>query len=91
MISDKHDEYFRNSEFYKSCGEDLVAKAFQWAHEADPDALLFYYDYNEINAVKREKIFKLVKGLKDAGIPIHGVGLPPDCKSGGSEPTELNS
>jgi len=75
VISDKPEEYFRNSEFYKICGEEFVAKAFQWAHEADPDALLYYNDYNEINMVKREKIFKLVKGLKDAGIPIHGLGL----------------
>ena len=75
VISDKPDEYFRNSEFYKICGEDFVAKAFQYAHEADPDALLFYNDYNEINATKREKIFRLVKGLKDAGVPVHGVGL----------------
>jgi endo-1,4-beta-xylanase len=75
VISDKQDEYFRNSEFYRICGEDFVAKAFQYAHEADPAALLFYNDYNEINPVKREKICKLVKGLKDAGVPVHGVGL----------------
>ena len=75
VISDKPGEYFRDSEFYKICGEEFVARAFQFAHEADPDALLFYNDYNEIDAVKREKIIKLVKGLKDAGIPIHGVGL----------------
>jgi len=75
VISDKPDEYFRNSEFYKICGEDFVAKAFQYAHEADPNALLFYNDYNEINPVKREKIFKLVKGLKETGVPIHGIGL----------------
>lgn len=75
VISDKADEYFRSSEFYKICGEDFVAKAFQFAHEADPDALLFYNDYNEINAVKREKIVKMVKGLRDAGIPVHGIGL----------------
>lgn len=75
VISDKPGEYFRDSEFYKICGEDFVAKAFQFAHEADPDALLFYNDYNEIDPVKREKIFKLVKSLKDAGVPIHGIGL----------------
>lgn len=75
VISDKQDEYFRNSEFYKICGEDFVAKAFQYAHEADPAALLFYNDYNEINPAKREKICRLVKNLKEAGIPIHGVGL----------------
>ena len=74
-ISDSKDEYLRNSEWLKICGEEYIAKAFQWAHEADPKALLFYNDYNEINPVKREKMFTLVKSLKDAGIPIHGVGL----------------
>jgi endo-1,4-beta-xylanase len=74
-ISDKPDEFLRNSEWLKICGEEYIAKAFQYAHEADPNALLFYNDYNEINPVKREKIFKLVKSLKDAGVPIHGVGL----------------
>ncbi len=74
-ISDKPDEFLRSSEWLKICGEEYIAKAFQYAHEADPDALLFYNDYNEINPVKREKIFKLVKSLKDAGVPIHGVGL----------------
>jgi endo-1,4-beta-xylanase len=75
VISDNPNEYFRNSLFYRICGEEFVAKAFEYAHAADPDALLFYNDYNETNPVKREKIFKLVKGLKDAGVPIHGVGL----------------
>ena len=74
-VSDRRDEYLRNSDWLKICGEEYIAKAFQWAHEADPDALLFYNDYNEISPVKREKIYKLVKSLKDAGVPIHGVGL----------------
>jgi endo-1,4-beta-xylanase len=74
-ISDTKDEYLRNSLWYQVCGEAYIAKAFQYAHEADPEALLFYNDYNEINPVKREKIYKLVKSLKDAGVPIHGVGL----------------
>ena len=74
-ISDKTDEYLRNSDWYKICGEEYIVKAFQYAHEADPNALLFYNDYNEINPVKREKIYKLVKGLKDAGVPVHGIGM----------------
>lgn len=75
VISDKPDEFYRNSPFYKICGDEFITKAFQWAHEADPQALLFYNDYNEIDPVKREKIFKLVTDLKAAGVPIHGVGL----------------
>lgn len=74
-VSDKADEYLRNSAWYRICGETFIAKAFEYAHAADPDALLFYNDYNEINPVKREKIYRLVKSLKDAGVPIHGVGL----------------
>jgi endo-1,4-beta-xylanase len=74
-ISDKPDEYLRPSPWYQICGEEYIAKAFEYAHTADPNAILFYNDYNEINATKREKIYKLVKGLKDAGVPIGGVGL----------------
>lgn len=74
-ISDNPNEYFRNSPWYRICGEEFIAKAFEYAHAADPNALLFYNDYNETDPVKREKMFKLVKGLKDAGVPIHGVGL----------------
>jgi endo-1,4-beta-xylanase len=75
VISDDKNEFYRNSDWFKICGEDFIAKAFQYAHEADPNALLFYNDYNETNPVKREKIFKLVKSLKDAGVPIHGLGM----------------
>ncbi|HET9053793.1 MAG TPA: endo-1,4-beta-xylanase, partial [Cyclobacteriaceae bacterium] len=74
-ISDKPGEFYRDSPWYKICGEEYIAKAFEYAHEADPDALLFYNDYNEINPVKREKIFNLVNNLKNAGVPIHGIGL----------------
>lgn len=75
VISDKRDEYFRNSEFYKICGEEFVAKAFEYAHAADPKAILFYNDYNEISAVKRAKIIRMLQGLKSAGVPVHGIGL----------------
>ena len=74
-ISDQKDEYLRNSLWYQVCGEEYIVKAFQWAHEADPDALLFYNDYNEIDPVKREKIIRLIKSLKAKGVPIHGIGL----------------
>jgi endo-1,4-beta-xylanase len=67
--------FYRNSPWYQICGEDFIIKAFQWAHEADPDALLFYNDYNTENPKKREKIYTMVKKLVDAKVPIHGVGL----------------
>ncbi|HET6766434.1 MAG TPA: endo-1,4-beta-xylanase [Chitinophagaceae bacterium] len=75
VISDNPNEFYRNSTWYRICGEEFITKAFEYAHAADPKALLFYNDYNETDPVKREKIYKMVKGLKDAGVPIHGVGL----------------
>lgn len=75
VISDNPAEFYRNSLFYQICGDEFIAKAFQWAHEADPKALLFYNDYNEISPVKRGKIIKIVKELQAKGVPIHGVGL----------------
>ncbi len=75
VISDKPGEYFRNSPWYRICGEDFVAKAFEYAHAADPKALLFYNDYNEINPTKREKTIRMIKDLQKKGIPINGIGL----------------
>jgi endo-1,4-beta-xylanase len=74
-IDDDSLKFFRETEWYKICGEEFVAKAFQWAHEADPDAKLYYNDYNTENPVKRDKIYTFVKKLLDAGVPVHGIGL----------------
>lgn len=75
VISDKADEFYRPSPWYQICGEDFIAEAFRYAHEADPQALLFYNDYNEIDSLKRSKIIKMVSDLQAAGVPIHGIGL----------------
>ncbi|MDQ0253218.1 endo-1,4-beta-xylanase [Evansella vedderi] len=74
-VSDKSEELLRPSKWLDIAGEDFISKAFEFAHTADPDALLFYNDYNESVPEKREKIYTLVKSLKDKGVPIHGVGL----------------
>lgn len=74
-ISDSPDEFYRNSKWYQICGEDFIIKAFEYAHEAAPDALLFYNDYSAIGARKRNKIIELIKKLQAADIPIHGMGI----------------
>lgn len=74
-ISDNEDEFYRNSLWYQICGDEFIARAFEYAYAADPQALLFYNDYNEINPSKRKKILKLLNELKTAGVPIHGIGL----------------
>ncbi|GAB3924877.1 endo-1,4-beta-xylanase [Mucilaginibacter myungsuensis] len=74
-IADERDRELRESPWSKICGEDFIFEAFKYAHEADPDAVLFYNDYNTEQPGKRQKIYNLLKRMKDAGIPVHGVGL----------------
>ncbi|MDQ0194086.1 endo-1,4-beta-xylanase [Paenibacillus wynnii] len=74
-IADDGDELLRPSKWLEIAGTDFIAKAFEYAHEADPKALLFYNDYNESAPNKRDKIHTLVKSLLEQGVPIHGVGL----------------
>ena len=75
VIDDRDSIFYRNSAWYKICGEDFIFKAFEYAHAADPKAILFYNDYNTENPKKREKIYQMVKKMKDSGIPIHAMGL----------------
>ena len=74
-IDDEDSIFMRESNWYKICGEEYIADAFRWAHEADPDAQLFYNDFNTESPIKREKVYRLVKKLIDAGVPISGIGL----------------
>ncbi len=75
-------EYFnddgtiRPSVWVKNLGADYIARCFQYAHEADPDALLFYNDYgHEYSSAKRTAIGKLITSFKARNIPIHGIGM----------------
>ncbi|GLV13324.1 beta-xylanase [Alicyclobacillus hesperidum] len=67
--------FLRDSRWLQTLGDDYIAKAFRIAHQAAPDALLFYNDYNETKPDKSERIYKLVAGLLDEGVPIHGIGM----------------
>jgi len=66
---------FRESQLYKQYGDEFIAKAFEFAHEADPDAILFYNDYNECDPGKRERIYNMVKDMQQRGVPITGIGM----------------
>ena len=74
-IDDDNTHFLRNSLWYQICGEDFIAAAFEYAHQADPGAQLFYNDYNTERPEKRERVYKLLKQLLDAGVPITGVGI----------------
>jgi endo-1,4-beta-xylanase len=69
------DGTMRQSNWMKIIGEDYVAKAFQFAHEADPQAELYYNDYSLENEPKRNGAIRLIRELKSQGVPIAAVGL----------------
>ena len=69
------DGTLRQSPWLKIIGEDYIEKAFEYAHEADPQARLNYNDYNLENASKRNGAVALVKKLQGKGVPIACVGL----------------
>jgi endo-1,4-beta-xylanase len=69
------DGTMRQSPWMKIIGEDYLEKAFQFAHEADPGAELYYNDYDLELPAKRAGAVKLISKLKAAGVPISGVGL----------------
>ncbi len=74
---------YRQTQWYKICGEEFIGKAFRWAHEADPDALLFYNEYNTENPVKREKTYEMLRKLLAEGVPVNGVGIQAHWNIGG--------
>ena len=69
------DGSWRKTKFYNIIGEDYIKLAFQFAHEADPDADLYYNDYSMAHEGRRNTVVKMVKELKSQGVRIDGVGL----------------
>src|SRR6266567_1225098 len=65
----------RQSPWMKIIGEDYLAKAFAFAHEADPNAQLYYNDYDLELPAKRRGAVDLIKKLKAEGVPITAIGL----------------
>lgn len=68
------DGTYRKSKFFQILGKDFIKYAFQFAHEADPKAELYYNDYNVETPAKCDAIVQLVKELKTAGYRIDAVG-----------------
>lgn len=64
---------FRQSPWLEIIGEEYIEKAFKFAHKEDPEAKLFYNDYNTVQ--RREEIYEMVKELIENDVPIHGIGM----------------
>lgn len=79
-ISDGNPDGLRSTPWLKFLGSDYIELAFRTAATADPQALLFYNDYEldydtrEADA-KRDAVLRLLTRLKSKGTPIHGLGI----------------
>jgi endo-1,4-beta-xylanase len=73
-ISDNGPNVLRNSLWLQIIGPDFIAKAFEYAHEADPGAILRYNDYGLENPAKRQKLITLIKELQAKKVPVMAIG-----------------
>ena len=73
-LADGGSETLRSTYWTRIIGPDFIAKAFQYAHEADPDAILRYNDYGLENPAKRERLKKLIKELQEQDVPVMAIG-----------------
>ena len=71
----EEDGSYRKTKFYEILGEEYIPLAFQYAHEADPDAELYYNDYGMNVPGRRDAVVKLVNSLKAKGLRIDAVGM----------------
>jgi endo-1,4-beta-xylanase len=69
------DGSYRENQFYKIIGKEYIQLAFEFAHQADPDAELYYNDYNMVKPGRRETVVEMVRELKAQGIKIDGIGI----------------
>jgi len=69
------DGTWRQTHWYSLIGEDFIRKAFIRANEADPEAELYYNDYNVWKPEKRKAILEMANRLKEQGVRIDGIGM----------------
>jgi endo-1,4-beta-xylanase len=69
------DGSLRQTKWLEIIGDDYVQKAFEFAHEADPDAELYYNDYNMWKEGKVKRVVELVRDLQSKSVRVDGIGM----------------
>jgi endo-1,4-beta-xylanase len=85
------DGTLRRSPWLTIIGDDYIVKAFEYAHEADPAAELYYNDYSVENAAKRNGAVQLITKLKAQGVPVAAIGLQGHDKMDWPTPAQQDS
>jgi len=97
-VADGGTNLLRNSLWLQIIGPDFIAKAFEYAHEADPDAILRYNDFGLESPAKRHKLIALIKSLQEQHVPVMAIGSQthvsvssPSFETADQELTELET
>jgi endo-1,4-beta-xylanase len=69
------DGSYRKTKFYEILGEDYLPLAFKFAHQADPDAELYYNDYSMAHKGRRGAVVNMIKKFQEQGIRIDAIGM----------------
>jgi endo-1,4-beta-xylanase len=86
------DGTLRNNIWKQKIGSSYIEKAFVFAKEADPNALLFYNDYNlEMNPTKRQSVISLLNNLRNRGVRVDGIGIQMHVNTSYPEPSQIAS
>jgi endo-1,4-beta-xylanase len=84
------DGSLRDSLWLRGIGPEYIEMAFRWAHEADPDALLFYNDYAaEGMGAKSDAVYAMLSRLRGQGVPVDGAGLQMHLEAGKASATGI--
>ena len=85
------DGTLRDSPWLKIIGEDYIAKAFEFAHEADPQAELYINEFSLENTPKRDGAIALLKKLKAGGAPVSAIGSQDHVKMDWPAPAQIEA
>ena len=69
------DGQFRKNKWHEIIGEDYVLKAFEYACQADPNAQIYYNEYNMWKQPQYEGVIRLIQDLQSKNVQIDGVGI----------------
>jgi endo-1,4-beta-xylanase len=87
QLEDRQPHGLRNSFWYQMLGPRYLDVAFHAGHKADPDAVLCYNDYGlekdtSYGESRRAAVFAMLQGLRQRGVPVHGLGMQSHLRAG---------
>ncbi|MEQ9308261.1 MAG: endo-1,4-beta-xylanase [Balneolaceae bacterium] len=85
------DGTLRRSKWYQIIGPDFIEKAFEYAQAADPEAELYYNDYNMFIPEKADGAVQMVKNIQEKGIKVSGIGMQGHYGLEGPTPQEVEA